>query len=534
MAEIEDLELEFADLSEHAAIIEALWQEASLARRYGDLDPALDAYCRILEMDNGHAEAMLAAAEVCRLSGHSHDALQFCVDLLELEPRHIGGRLEMAENLRLLGQADDAHAIHDLLLLERPDSPHSWCGLARLLADEGKQSGAEACLRRALALDPAHAPAWAALGRGLLSESRVEEALDALHATLILEPECTAHHVAMTEALIALGRYDEARPHLDRALALDDEDVHARLAQAHLLALDGHLTQAFHEAQCRWHLPGRGRPLLPGCPWDGEDLEASTLLLHAEGNLGDTIRMARFLPILAERGARLVVMAPLALKTVLANLPGVEAVLPDDAPPPEDLEADYVAPLMDLPGLLGVELTSIPNASYLVPPPERIRTIRVPAHTQVKVGLAWVSDTAAGDVPLDRLLRLSCIPGILLFSLQTGPRAAEAPALAEPSLITDLSPTIADFADLAGRIAEMDVVITADCATAHLAAALGKPVWLMLAHAAAALWLRDRTDSPWYQDMVLLRQAVPGNWNTVMETVTSRLVRLRDQMAERD
>ncbi|EME67571.1 hypothetical protein H261_22843, partial [Paramagnetospirillum caucaseum] len=104
MSEIEDLDLEFADLPEHAAIIETLWQEAALARRYGDIDPALDAYRRIIELDSSHSEARLAAAETCRLAGKPRDALRFCLDLLEMDRQHVGCRLELTEALRQIGQ----------------------------------------------------------------------------------------------------------------------------------------------------------------------------------------------------------------------------------------------------------------------------------------------------------------------------------------------------------------------------------------------------------------------------------------------
>ncbi|EME67508.1 hypothetical protein H261_23157, partial [Paramagnetospirillum caucaseum] len=390
-----------------------------------------------------------------------------------------------------------AHAILDILLMERPDSVHVWCGLSRLLADEGRLPGAEATLRRALRLHPGHGPAWAALGGVLARRGEGEAALDAFHAAITLEPERPCHRVGLAETLLDLGRIDEAAEHIDRALALDDEDASAHMARARLAMLNGRLAEAWEEALWRHRLPAAARPRLPAAPWEGEDLDGARLLLHAESGLADTLMMARFVPVLAECGAAITLVAQPELLPLLEILPGVVRVLPLGRPLPDDLQADYVASLDDLPLLLRVGLHSIPAQPYLTPPPRRIRRIRVPAGILVKVGIAWAGDRPEDSLAFPLALGLATVPGTLLFSLQTGPRADEARRLADPALITDLSPTIADLADLAGRIAEMDMVVAADGPAAHLAAAMGKPVLLLLPHAAQARWMRDRDDTPW-------------------------------------
>ncbi|WP_096702196.1 tetratricopeptide repeat protein [Magnetospirillum sp. 15-1] len=533
MSEIEDLDLEFADISEHAAIIETLWQEAIVARRYGDTEPALDAYRRIIDLDPSHSEARLAAAETCRLAGKPRDALRFCLDLLEMDRQHVGCRLELAEALRQLRQPDEAHAIIDILLMERPDSVHVWCGLSRLLADEERLPGAEATLRRALRLHPGYGPAWAALGRVLARRGEGEAALDAFHAAIILDPEQPAHRVGLAETLIDQGRVDEAAEHMDRALALDDEDAAAHMARARLLMLNGRLAESWEDAQWRHRLPGAARPHFPGAPWEGQDLEGTHLLLHAESGLSETLMMARFIPVLAERCAHITLVVQPELAPLLETLPGVARVLPLDLPLPDGFIADYAASLDDLPGLLEVGILSIPAAPYLAPPPHRIRRIRVPAATQLKVGIAWAGDRPEDCIAFARILDLTTVPGTLLFSLQTGPKAAEARLRADPGLITDLSPTVSDFADLAGRIAEMDMVVATDGPVAHLAAAMGKPVLLLLPHTAHERWMRRRDDSPWYPEMFLLRQPAPGRWEAPLAEVRRRMEMLAQLTAER-
>lgn len=532
MSEIEDLDLEFADLSEHSAVIDALWQEAAISRRYGDMEPALEAYRRIVALDPSHFEARLAAAETCRLSGRPRDALRFCLELLEMDRQHLGCRLELAETLRLIGQPDESRAIIDILLMERPDSIAVWCGLARLLADEGRLAGAEATLRRALRLNPGHGPAWAALGRVLTRSGEGEAALDSFHAAIILGPEQPGHRVGLAETLMDLGRIDEAAGPIAQALALDDEDAPARLAHARLMMLNGRMAEAWESAQWRHRLPGVARPPLAAIPWEGQDLERAGLLLYAESGLSDTLMMARFIPVLAGRGAAITLMVQPELAPLLEPMGGVARVVALGAPLPNDVSVDYTASLEDLPRLLGVEMDSIPSPPYLAAPPRRIRPIRSPVSTLVKVGIAWAAERPADSMDFGRVLELAAVPGALLFSLQTGPSAAQASDLADPGLITDLSPTVADLADLAGRIAEMDLVVAVDGPAAHLAAAMGKPVLALLTYAAHARWMRGRGDSPWYPGLSLLRQPAPGQWDAPLAEARRRMEMLVQLTAE--
>lgn len=543
MSEIEDLELEFAELPESNAVVETLWQEAALARRYGDIEPALEAYRRILALDPSHTEARLAAAETCRQGGRPRDALRLCLELLEMAPQHVACRLELAEILRLMGQAEESRAIVDILLLERPDSVHVWCGLARLLADQDRLPGAEAVLRRALGLNPGHAAAWALLGRVLARRGDGDEAVDALHAAVILAPDAVAHRVELAETLIRQGRFDEAAAHLDRALALDDEDAPAHMARAGLHLLHGRLEKAWEDGQWRRLLPAARRPPPPAAPWDGggdgngaSELDDTHLLLHAGpgDTLCDILMAARFVAPLAERCAAVTLAVPPPLAPLLANLPGVARVVPVNGDPPGDTGARYCAELGDLPRLLGIGLHSIPDAPYLAPPPGRVRRIRVPAGIRVKVGIAWEAERPGDSIPFAALLDLATVPGSLLFSLETGATAAEARLRADPALVTDLAPTVADFADLAGRIAEMDLVVAADGPAAHLAAAMGKPVLLLLPFAHHPRWMRERTDTPWYPAMELLRQPAAGEWQAPLDEARRRIGMLAEIAAERD
>ncbi|CAA7618702.1 tetratricopeptide repeat protein [Magnetospirillum sp. SS-4] len=507
-----------------AAEIAALLDEAGLALRTGDVDAAIRAYARVIRIDPGHVEARLAMARIRLRSGELHRALESCLAILEIDPRHIGARLETAEALRRLGRSEDAHAIHDLLLNEQPESPYAWTGLAGLLADEGHAAAAEACLRRALALKPTHVAAVAALA-GLRDRRRDHvAAIELWHDAIDLDPDAPGHHAGLARSLMALGRLDEAALRLDRALALDGEHMEARLARADLRLLAGREEDWREDAEWRWLRPGHQRPRLPGAAWTGQDAPGTLLLLHAEDDLSDAIRLLRHLPLLTGRGFRIALMVPPAMTSLAGDLGGVERVLRLDRPVPLDLEADFHAALADLPHLTGLPPSSLPESPWLEAAKRRRRPILAPPDAVLRVGLAW-----EGGIPFPLLLPLSECPGVVLFALEFGSDPSAAATLADPSLVTDLGPAIADLADLAGRVAELDLVVAADCPTAHLAAALGKPVLLLLPVDCHPRWTRNRETSAWYPGMRLFRQDTDDDWRPVIARVAAELRRRTEE-----
>ncbi len=534
MAEFEDLDVAEADVASGSvasaaeAVLAALMAEAAVAGRNGDLRTALDTYANILEMAPGNPDALLASAALCRLMGRPRDALRHCLPLLEVTPDHFAARLELAESLGVMERFHEAHAVLDLLLHEWPDAPETWHGLARLLAAEGFGDTADICLRRALALDPAHLPARVALARNLAGRGDHDGAVETFHHAIALASDTPAHYAGMAASLLALGRLDEAAEHVERALALDDEVAEARVVRADLAVIDGRLEESWDDAAARWQLPGVEWPALPGQPWEGENPAGAILLLFTERGPADTVMMARFIPLLVERGAHVVLRVQRPLVTLLTGLAGVERVVADDRPLPEDIRPDLSASLLDLPRLLKIGQADIPALPYLVPP-QRRRPVVVPVGTAITLGLAWSGERPEGDVPLARLLRLAEIPGVVAFGLDSGTDAVN---LADPSLVTDLGPTIGDATDLAARIAEMDLVIATDGTCAHLAGALGKPVWLMLPAAAGPHWMRGRDDTPWYPAMRLFRQDRPGDWGPVVERIAAALAALAAERTE--
>jgi len=375
---------------------------------------------------------------------------------------------------------------------------------------QGLPRRALAPLIEAMAAAPDHAGARLELAlaldeAGLPDESRALLAMlarDGVDAAPVWE--------RLGRELLAEGFLAAAEPCLRRALTLDPVGG----PQADLDSLSA--TRDGAES------PDEGRPAMPGTAWDGGDCQGRTLLLFAGQYLDDALQYLRFAPLVEARGARVVLAVPAALTPLLGRIEGVEAVLAFGQSPPAGLTIDLNAALTELPALLGVEP---PPPWPLTVPEGRRRPVLAPPTTRLKLGLAWMGERRRHQIPFPALMPLMTLPEVACFSLQTGPRALDASALAHPALITDLAPTIGDFADLAARIAEMDLVITADSVVAHLAAMLGREVWLLLTADADLRWL---TSPPWYPGTRLFRQSKTGDWMGVVAEARRALAELRD------
>jgi tetratricopeptide (TPR) repeat protein len=507
--------------------VASLLAEAAEARRNGDLTATLALYDRAIDQDPDCIDAWLGRSATLRGLGRQRDALASCLSVVERNPANVAARSEMARILVTLGRTSEAHAIGALLVREQPESPDHWHDAALVLAATGHSAAAAACLRRALALAPAHTPARLALARLLADGGEHEAAADAFHDAILLEPGAVDAHVGLCASLIARHQVDEAEDRLERALMLDDTHAEAYLTRAHVRLLRGDLAGACSDAAWRHRLPGAFVAEFPGEAWDGGPVEGQLLLLHGEGNAADTIQMARTLRPLAQAGARMVLMVEAGLVELLRPMEGVELVLPLGHALPETCNPDLYASLLDLPLLTGTRLSHIPgDVPYLTAPAELSWQIPAPPGTQVKAGLAWAGTTT---LPFEHMLGLTDVPGVAAFSLQTGPAARELTTQAHPCLIADIAPATTDFAALAASIAHLDLVITADGPVAHLAAALGKPVWLLLPYSPDPRWMLGRDDSPWYPTLRLFRQDRPGDWLAVFARVHQALEELTRQ-----
>lgn len=527
---------------------------------------------------NGPARAMAAGLQgrLLLAQGRAAEAEALLRHALALRPDEADVRRDLARACIATGVLDEAIDQGRAVALLRPGDAAGHAVLAAALLQAGRPAEALAAAERAAALAPAMAEAWFVAGTALRGLGRAAEAVPALEqavrrapghapgwlnlghaeADLGLAAQAEAHvreairrdpgfaeaHASLGVLLTEAGRLDEAVAACDRALALRPGRAETRWHRAVALLLAGDYRRGFADFEARRLHPALGgrRAVPGGTAWDGGPLTGRTLLLRAEQGLGDSIQFARYVPGLAAMGARVMLACPAPLAPLLAQLPAA-IVPPDSAVPAGGLWAE----LGSLPHLLGTTAQTVPLAGGYLSAPEASPSAPevspsapgapgAPARAPdgvVRVGLAWAGNPAHRNdsrrslpprAVAAVLAAAEAVPGLRFSSLQVGRRAGEAATLYG---LADESAGLGDFAATARRIAGLDLVLTVDTAVAHLAGAMGRPVWLMLPHAPDWRWMLGRDDTPWYASMRLFRQPAPGDWSSVAARVVAALVR---------
>lgn len=474
---------------------------------------------------------MLDATEALELAlEHQHEgrwaeAERIYLEVLASRPAH-------ADALHLLGvlraQTGDARTAAALIaraIAQNPLAPAYHNNLGNVMQDLGRLEESLLCYEEALRQAPEYFEAWVNRGNALLKLDRFAEALECHLRAQRLRPEDPSVYVNLARALVEEGMLDEALACVGEALRLDPENARAHAVRAQVLLLGGNLAEGFAEYEWRWRLEPHRRRSFPQPLWDGSPLEGRRILLYAEQGLGDTIQFLRYAPLVAARGGRVLVECQRPLCELAMTVEGVEQVVAAGEPLPE---FDVQAPLLSLPRILGTSLENIPGRiPYLAAPQCADRRV-LPGEYSLKVGLAWAGSPGhANDrrrsLELARFAPLGQIEGVRFVSLQYGAGAEQAEHPPAGLRLERLPPPWNELPWLAAIVERLDLVITVDTMYAHLAGALGRPVWVLLPFAPDWRWMLGREDSPWYPTMRLFRQPSRGAWAAVVERVRSEL-----------
>ncbi|MDR3530703.1 MAG: tetratricopeptide repeat protein [Rhodopila sp.] len=509
------------------------WHEAETAARLDMEDDPADPHAALLLglAVAAMGEAARAAPYLNHVAAMRPEADHPCLDLARLKPplppalvarqfracRHLAPqdarlRLRFAEFLLDSDQAAEAETI----LSVGPDSVarHHLMGLAH--AEQSQFQSAIRDFQRAVALSPEAAESWSNLGMVLKVDGRFAEATAAHDRAVLLAPNNPRFRVNRAVALLKAGQWERAW-----------QDYEARLELAGAPAID----------------PTRLMPSLR----PGNSLVGMTILALHEDGFGDTLQFLRYLPLLAERGARVVACVPPVLARVMQTVPGVAEIVTDSRRLPPH---DYVCPMFSLPRVFGTSLSRasgmpLPRASGTtvgtIPPvpdvvldPALVRRWagHLPRGGRLRVGLVWAGQarpSLPGFGTLDRRRSAGLaafepsfsVPGVVFVSLQAGPAARQVrpPALT----LCDPMPDVGDFADTAAIIAGLDVVVSVDTSVVHLAGLVGKPVFLLDRYDGCWRWLSGRADSPWYPHLTIFRQEQPGDWSGAMARAAASL-----------
>jgi len=461
--------------------------------------------------------------------GKLDEAEASLVKALELNPELVKAHSDLGNILFRKQCIDEAINCYRRAIGNAPTLHAVRLNLAQALIRKGDFELAITELQVVLDFEPDYAKANKLMGNCLVALGRLPEAVKYFRYAIQVGAEPVGTHMKLGKILQTQGMLKEAKEAFDAVIGFQSDHVEARVCRALILMLWGDYLQGWQEYEWRWKLPARELRQLDRPLWDGSSLSGRTILLHPEQGLGDSIQFIRFAPALKQLGATVLFMPPPPLYELMRGCRGLDRVLrsSDELP-----EYDVHLPLMSLPQMLGTEVETIPaDIPYIhvdTPLKAELRALLDARRDKFRVGIIWAGgETAKNDhlrsCPVARFMALRDVPDVALFSLQKGERSAQLAPADPEGVVTDLAPLLEDFADTAAVMNELDLVISVDTATAHLAGALGRPVWTVIPTVPDWRWLLDRNDSPWYPGMTLFRQETPGDWETLFGRVYGQL-----------
>jgi tetratricopeptide (TPR) repeat protein len=457
-----------------------------LLRRAPDNPAVLTNYGHVLTREGKHREALKAIDRA-----------------LEFKPGDAGLETTRADILAALSRFDEALRLYQKLAQQQPDNPAILIGCANLLMEKSQPEEALRWVEKTLAADPAYAPAWV------------------LRANLLLH----------------LERFEESFATYDKAVAVNADYPEASYHRGSMMLLHGRFLEGWRDFERRWDVAdcGFSRPGLHGPVWRGEPLNGRSIVIYSEQGLGDTIQFVRFLPLLQQTGARVTFLCHPMVIRLFQNFTkmGIEVVAACQG----DRPFDYQCALMTMPERFGTTLETVPNSvPYIFPEAGLVEKWRERlGHNGLKVGICWQGNPAGPidkgrSVPLAQFAALGVIPDVRLISLQRTHGLVQLDDLPEGMRVETVGPFDEGkdaFIDTAALMQSMDLIVTSDTSVAHLAGAVGRPVWLAIKHTPDWRWMLKRNDSPWYPTMRLFRQPVPGDWTSVFAEIATALEKLR-------
>jgi len=444
-----------------------------------------------------------------------------------------------------LNKFNDAANCFRQALIFTPNSFEVLNNLGATLRNLGDFEGSLDYLKAAADIRPQDESVWLNMGVTFSSIGDFEKSLICYDKVLGLNPSNLQAICNKANSLYCLKNFDDANSLYIKALELKPNDVDTHYNQSLLLLLSGEFALGWEKYESRWHsvdapdyLPGAIPPLNAT-----QNLSNKRVLVWAEQGLGDTIQFCRYVALLSQQGAKVTLLVQPALAELLKNIDGVEKL---EIHPPSNLaNFDFQIPLLSLPYFFKTDLSNIPvNIPYIFPNSEKVACWKsqIATRDQLKVGIVWSGGLRKDspshwavnhrrNIPFSEIAVLQDVEGVNFYSLQKGEPAEseflkEGTKLWTKANLINVGPKLKDFSDTAALIENLDLVITVDTSTAHLAAAMGKPVWILNRFDACWRWLRDRSDSPWYPSVQLYRQVNSGDWSELMTRVATDLKEL--------
>jgi tetratricopeptide (TPR) repeat protein len=518
---------DFFDAHHLLAVVQSLLRKNELA---------LASYDRALTIRPKNAELLSNRGVILQELKRPDEALASYDRALAVKADYPEAHNNRGLTLQALKRLDEALASYDQSLALNPKNAKAFNNRGLALHELRRFDEALASYDKAIAINPGFAEAFNNRGITLYELKRFEEALARYEQALALKPDYADAFNNRGNTLHELMRLDEALASYDQALALKPDNAEAHWNEALVRLLIGDFERGWPKYEWRWKKEtftsprhNFSQPLWLGA----EAIDGKTILLHCEQGFGDTIQFCRYAPLVAARGARVIVEVEKPLQELMASLAGATQVISRGSALPD---FDLHCPLLSLPMALGTRLETVPSVTpYLRAPAQALKNweARLGPKSRPRIGLAW-SGSPKHKNDQNRSISLRSLLPLLdtdatFVSLQKDVRSDDAAVLKERNDILDFSDALKDFSDTAALISQLDLVISVDTSVAHLAGALAKPVWVLLPYIPDWRWLLDRDDNPWYPTARLFRQDNTREWESVIVRVHEAL---RDLVTE--
>ncbi len=514
----------------HPLFAEAYFNKAVTLEMLGIHDQAEDAYSLALQADPALQEARFNRGVIRFRNRRFADAADDLSIVRVERPDLTEAHMLYGRACQELGRVGEAKEVFTALLSRSPDCAETHMRLGTVYLSEMNYEDAVRELHRALRIEPDRAEAVYLLGVAHLKRYELIEARATLQHALHLRPGRPDVVTSLGITARKQGNLEEARHYFEHAVSLNPDHADAHWNLADLLLLQGDYERGWEEFEWRWKHEGFLTPSrdFGERVWNGEDIDGQTILLHPEQGIGDIIHFVRYAPLVAERGARVILGSPPELARLLETVPGITCVATTrQAAPPFEL----LCPLLSLPRIFETRKDTIPSAVPYLRADAQLVHQWAPQFTNdgaLRVGIIWSGNTLQENnghraCRLDDLGPLTAVPGVQLYSLQKGTPRAELAASPFGPAILDIADGLTDFAHTAAALHHLDLLVSTDTGTVHLAGALGREVWLLVSAIPDWRWSTSGDRSAWYPTLTLFRQQQIGDWRVAVDNVRAAL-----------
>lgn len=499
----------------------------NLLLRNGDVENAIAYYQKAINLNPNYTEAFYNFGNALLNNGNLAEAKIQYKKAISLQPNFPEAYNNLGFILHEEGDLKAAKNCYQQALTYNPNFSEAYNNLGNFWQEKNQLEEAQASYKQAINLNPNYAEAYNNLGNICLEKGDVKNAIAYFQQALTLNPNYADAYNNLGNVWKFKGKLTEALSLYQQALNINPDFPEAHENLGMILLLNGDFQTGFTEYEWRCKTKKYLRHSFPYSFWNGSDLNGKKILLICDQGLGDAIQFIRYVSLIAKKGGKVIILCQEPLLRLFNNLADIEQVITEAL-----VEFDVYAFVMSLPYLIGTNLDTIPaQIPYISASKPYPFILQKPLQTNLKVGIVWAgSPNNQNDqnrsCHIKHFLSIINIPGITFYSLQKGAKAAQLTQIDTLGKVEDLSNQLNDFADTANLVAQLDLIISVDTSVAHLAGAMGKPVWLLLSFVSDWRWMLDREDSPWYPTMRLFRQSELGDWTGVFQRVAKELTKL--------